>query len=175
MHVIDVCIRKKKHRNHFQMTRLETDKVVNDLVKGVMIVTLIPAKQGKKTIQTEVVAHAHSNPERNVGLWHEVYMQLRTRENKEGKCIFLFQTVKGEQMKPDTVRHDMKKLFEKANLPFDRLGTHSARRGAATAMAEDEVSNALIDNHCTWAGETRNRYIKPSIQAKMRATQHLDK
>jgi site-specific recombinase XerD len=162
-------------RRSIEMTRLETKNVVNDEANMMMIVTLIPAKQGRKRKEKQVVAYAPNNPSLNVGLWHEVYMQLRTKENKKGECEFLFQTMGEREMDPNTVRHDMKRLFEKANLPFDRLGTHSARRGAATAMAEDEVSTALIDTHCTWAGETRNRYIKPSLQAKARATQHLNK
>ena len=37
---------------------------------------------------------------------------------------------------------------------------------------EDELS---IKTHCTWSGDTYQRYIKPSNSTKAKATKHLNK
>lgn len=161
-----------------EMTDLETDKVVNEREEKRMRVRHEPAKQkNRKEIET-VITHATEKSAMNVGLWHEVYMKLREKRREKGetdKCPYYFQTVEGKKMSTNTIRWGMKKLFKKANLPFEGIGTHSARKGAATAMAEEGVSTAMIDQHCTWAGETRNRYIRPSVMAKGQATKHLNK
>lgn len=160
-----------------EMTDIETDKVINEKEEKRMRVRHEPAKQkNRKEIET-VIAHAVDKAAMNVGLWHELYMELREKETRQGEgdeCPYYFQTIEGKKMSANTIRWGMKRLFTKARLPLEGIGTHSARKGAATAMAEGGVSTALIDQHCTWAGETRNRYIRTSLTSKEQATQHLN-
>ena len=42
-------------------------------------------------------------------------------------------------------------------------------------MAEAGQDELTIKTHCTWSGETYQRYIKPTNILKAKATMHLNK
>lgn len=159
-------------RRGVEATRLRKAEVVADDEKRMLIVTHTPAKQKERKRMITPIAYATENGFMDVGKWHKIYTRLR-----EGKpeSPYYFQLDTGKQMNTNTVRQAYKALFEKAGMDFTGYGAHSARVGAATAMAEAGATGEEIDEHCTWVGETRKRYVKRSTENKARATRHLDK
>ena len=54
------------------------------------------------------------------------------------------------------------------------IGTHSLRSGGASAAANKNVSDRLIDKHGRWAsGRSRDRYIKDSKQKRFEISKKL--
>ena len=157
--------RRAKEATQLLMSNIK----IND-EKGYLTITHTPAKQKAQKVVETTISYAPDNIVTDVGRWHKMYMSVAVVTSK-----YYFHSQSGEGLSAQTPRHSFKRLFTLAGLDFEEYGSHSARRGGATAMAEAGEDELSIKTHCTWSGDTYQRYIKPSNSTKAKATKHLNK
>lgn len=153
-----------------EIVSLLMSNVVTDDMNGFLLIKHTPAKQKVQKIVDTPISYATDNIVTDVGRWHKLYMNMARTSS-----TYYFHKEDGSQMSAQTPRHSFKRLFQLAGMNFESFGSQSARRGGATAMfeaGEDEIS---IKTHCTWSGDTYQRYVKPTSTTKAKATKHLNK
>ena len=157
-------------RRNCEAVRLLMQQVHADEENACLIVTHQPAKQRRVMTLTTPISYAPDNPALDVGRWHKLYMTKAV----SGATQY-FHSVTGEALSADTPRHSFRRLFELAGLSYNGYGGHSARSGGTSAQVDMGGNELQVKTHGTWAGDTYLRYVKPKLQAKLAATQHLNK
>lgn len=165
MLIMYAMARRAKEATSFLMSNITVDEV-----NGMLLIKHTPAKQKAQKVVDTPISFAPDNIIMDVGRWHRLYMSVAVKESK-----YYLHKEDGTQMSAQTPRHIFKRLFTLAGFSFESFGSHSARRGGATAMAEAGQDELTIKTHCTWSGETYQRYIKPTNILKAKATMHLNK
>lgn len=130
-----------------------------------------PFKKKKKEYIKKYISSAPSNLVMDVLTWHKCYMKYVN----ESSSFYLFHDVRsGAALSPKTPWHVFKSLFQLAGLDFRLYGSHSARRGGATAAFEAGVSVEMIKQHGSWQSNAVERYLRPSQEVQLSTTSFLN-
>lgn len=156
-----------------EIVKLEINKVrvvsLPDGTRGMEIIH-VPAKKRVKAEQRKYVAAAPNNGALDVLTWHNLYMS-RCVHN----AVYLFHSQTGEGLSSTTPFHALKRLFTQAGLDFTGYGSHSARRGGATAALADGAHQALIKQQGSWTSSAVDRYLSPDPKTLFQATAFLNR
>ena len=97
-------------------------------------------------------------------------MWYRLHVSKRLDSLFLFHKltrVAGEKLADRTPRHTVKRWLEKIGVCPIGYGSHSLRRGGATAAARAKVQMHVIKRHGRWASDAVYLYIVDGIEEQL--------
>lgn len=153
-----------------EAVRIETRDVEIDEEKQLARITYTPAKKRRRVRKVAIVKFATNNPELNIRLWHETYTNMRKNKTAEK----LFTSTEGKQLSASTPLHSLRRLLSRTSIDGKQFGGQSARRGAATTMAETGASYLEIKEHGDWSSEAVMRYIRTAEEQREPATRYLN-
>ena len=164
-------------RRGIEATKFLTANVTAKEKEKVLEVKFIPAKQIIEAYTTQGVNYREDNEMLNVRAWHELYMGLRAKQCQliKMESDFYFMREDGGRLTPDSIYCALKSMFANAGMDSTGISMHSARVGAATAMAEAGTSREIINEVMTFHGNQAATYIKTAKETKAAATNHLQK
>jgi integrase len=96
--------------------------------------------------------------------WYRLYWGKRL------DSLFLFHKLarpKGGKLANGTPNHTVKRWLEKINVKPAGYGSHSLRRGGATAAAKAKVQMHVIKRHGRWASDAVYLYIVDGIEEQL--------
>lgn len=131
----------------------------------------MPFKKKNKQYRKKIISSAPSNLVMDVVTWHKCYMKYVDASSS----LYLFHDVRnGAKLASNTPWHIFKSLFKLAGIDFKFYGSHSARRGGATAAFEAGVSVEMIKQHGNWVSNAVEKYLRPNQQTLMATTSFLN-
>ena len=86
---------------------------------------------------------------------------------------YFFHTAQGTKLSEKTPNGRLKVWFERLNLPGKDYGSHSCRRGGATAAVKAGVELRLVKRHGNWRSSCVDVYITDDIDAMLRVSQGI--
>jgi integrase len=95
---------------------------------------------------------------------------FRLHASKRLESPFLFHKVakgEGQKLAATTPNHTVKRWLEKINVSSVGFGSHSLRRGGATAAAKAKVQMHVIKRHGRWASDAVYLYIVDGIKEQL--------
>jgi integrase len=97
-------------------------------------------------------------------MWYRLYVTKRL------DSLFLFHKLaggEGEKLASATPNHTVKRWLEKINVSATQYGSHSLRRGGATAAAKAKVRIHVIKRHGRWASDAVYLYIVDGLEEQL--------
>ena len=94
----------------------------------------------------------------------------RLHVSKRVDSLFLFHKVargKGQKLAVTTPNHTVKRWLKKIDVNPTGFGSHSLRRGGATAAAKAKVQMHVLKRHGRWASDAVYLYIVDSLEEQL--------
>ena len=114
---------------------------------------------------TVVLGHTESTS-RDAVQWFKTYITVR-KEIKTGTGNWLFVNMyDGSKLSKNTPNHVLKNGLKAIGINPTGFGSHSARRGGATAASEQGVIDLLIKRQGNWRSDAVYRYIDLPIHSR---------
>jgi hypothetical protein len=99
-----------------------------------------------------------------------MHIWYRMHTAKRVESPYLFHKVgkgEGQQLSDHTPYHTVKRLLVKIGMSSTGYGSHSLRRGGATAAARAKVQMHVVKRHGRWASDAVYLYIVDSIEEQL--------
>ena len=106
--------------------------------------------------------------------WYTVYDQTRAKDSK-----FLFHQAQGarrnvlEGLSASTPCHIVKNRLAEIGIDASGYGSHSCRRGGATAAVAANVDLHLVKRHGNWKSDAVYLYVVDSVKARLSVSQAI--
>ena len=106
--------------------------------------------------------------------WFTIYVRLRAKESG-----FFFHQAEGarrsvmEGLSPSTPCHIVKNRLSELGIDSSEYGSHSCRRGGATAAVAANVDLHLVKRHGNWKSDAVYLYVVDSVKARLSVSEAI--
>ena len=153
-----------------EVVNLRADQVwVEEFEKGGSALFVFVWKSKTDTAERghTVVLAEPENSRLNAVKWFHLYVRIREAARLDSAWL-LYNATTGAKLASTTPNHIIKRLLPEVGVKDpENYGSHSCRRGGATAAAASGVEERLIKRHGNWRSDAVHLYIAESLANRL--------
>ena len=158
-----------------EAVHLTVDQVWVEVVDGerVLFVFVEKSKTDQTRIGHTIVVGTPSDPRLNALFWLDLLLDARSRLHPRSTWL-LCNSVNGQRLSTKTPHHIVRTWLQAINIADPHnYGSHSCRKGGATAAASRGVEERLIKRHGNWRSDCVHIYIHESMRNRVSVTKKM--
>lgn len=148
-----------------------SDNAIDEPVKALFVYIEKSKTDQERRGETVVVSEAADMKLCPVQAWTEWYEQHQII-HPDGQYLFC-NMIDGSKLSESTPNHILKNALTAVGIDATDYGSHSLRKGGATAMAAAKVEERLIKRHGRWKSNAVHIYITDSNLSKLNAARSI--